>query len=133
MVTAAMRGVDVRVMLPHRSDHWLVDAAARSYFEDLIRAGVQLFLYGPAMLHTKTMVVDDDLAVVGTANMDNRSFRLNFEVMAAVYDASTARELAGQFEADLPHAKAYRARHGWRRPFPQAFKESAARLLAPLL
>lgn len=133
LITAALRGVDVRIMLPLRSDHWLVDAAARSYFEDLSRAGVQLFLYGPTMLHTKTLVVDDDLAVVGTANMDNRSFRLNFEVVAAVYDAALVTELAGQFEADLLHTKPCPSRHGRRRPFAQAFKESAARLLAPLL
>lgn len=133
LVTAAMRGVDVRILLPRRSDHWLVDAAARSYFEDLIRAGVKVFLYGPAMLHTKTLVVDDDVAVVGTANMDNRSFRLNFEVMAAIYDQATASELAGQFEADQLRAKSCHSRQGRRRPFPQALKESTARLFTPLL
>ena len=133
LVTAAMRGVDVRILLPRRSDHWLLDAAARSYFEDLIRAGVKVFLYGPAVLHTKTLVIDDDIAVVGTANMDNRSFRLNFEVIAAIYDPATTSDLAGQFEADQHHARQCHSRQGRRRPLPQALKESAARLLTPLL
>lgn len=98
-----------------------------------MRAGVRIYQYGPAMLHGKTLVVDRDVAVVGTANMDNRSFRLNFEVMAAIYDEPTAALLAEQFEADLRHAKEYRVRDARRTPLVQRMTEATARLLSPLL
>jgi len=131
--TAAMRGVDVCILVPSRSDVRLVDAAARSYFDDLLRMGVQVFLYGPPVVHAKTLVIDDDLAVVGTANMDNRSLRLNFEVITAVYDPGVAAEMAGQFAADLQNARPFLLRDARRVSLPRRFGESTARLLSPIL
>jgi len=132
LVTAAMRGVDVRVLLPHRTDSWLVTAAARSYFDDLRRAGTHIYEFGPHMIHAKTLVVDDH-AFLGTANMDNRSFRLNFEVLVAIYDKAIANRLADAFEADLRWAVPYTKRVAGRIPFHQRLVQSAARLFAPLL
>jgi cardiolipin synthase len=94
---AALRGVDVRVMVPAENDHPFVAAASRSYYCELVKAGVRLFEYGPPMLHAKTLVVDERVAVVGTANADARSFRLNFEVVVATYEAATSAELVRQF------------------------------------
>lgn len=132
LVTAALRGVDVRVLVPRKTDSRLVTAAAQSYYDELLRAGVQVYEYGPRMLHAKTLVADD-IALVGTANMDNRSFRLNFEVLAAIYDAGTAAELAEAFAADLRFAQHYSARGAARVPFFRRLTQSTARLLSPVL
>ena len=107
--TAALRGVEVQILVPQHSDSWLVTAAARSYFEELVRGGVRIHEYASSMLHAKALVVDD-LALVGTANMDNRSFRLNFEIAAVLYDPRFAASLAEVFQADLRRAVEYRLR-----------------------
>lgn len=133
LTSAALRGVEVRILVPKRSDSWLVTAAARSYFEDLVRVGVRIHEYGPPMLHSKTLLIDDGLALLGTANMDNRSFRLNFEIAVAFYDQEVAAALHSLFLADLKQAKAYSLRQARRAPFPQRFAEALARLLSPLL
>ena len=92
LVTAALRDVDVRLLVPKKGDSRLVDLAARSYFPELLAAGVRVYEYESRFIHAKTMVCDDDVAIIGTANLDNRSFRLNFEVAAVVYGGrSTAR------------------------------------------
>ena len=106
--SASLRGVHVRLLVPKQGDSRLVSAAGRSYYEELIKAGIVVFEYGPPMLHAKTMVVDHSVAIVGTANLDNRSFRLNFEVMAVVYDAVIAQQLGKIFDDDLRYAKIYR-------------------------
>ena len=95
LTSAALRGVDVRLLVPRRSDSLVVSAAARSYYDELIAAGVKVWEYKARMLHSKTLVVDDNCAMVGTANFDNRSFRLNFEVMAVIYGPTLA-EAAGR-------------------------------------
>lgn len=128
---AALRGVDVQLLVPRKGDSRVVTAAARSYFDELARAGIKVFEYGPPMLHAKTLSTDGTLAIVGTANIDNRSFRLNFEVVAAVFDPKTAKALDAQFEHDLERAKRYqpeRERDPWQR-----FVMGFARLFAPLL
>ena len=131
LTSAALRGVDVRLLVPRRSDSLLVSAAARSYFDELIAAGVKVWEYKARMLHSKTLVVDEHCAMIGTANFDNRSFRLNFEVMAVVYGQALARPLAAQFETDLHSASAVRAHR------PQGFwlrlGDAMARLFSPLL
>src|SRR5204862_134457 len=83
------RGVDVRLLVPARTDSRLVDAASRTYWEPLFRVGVQIYEYTPRMVHAKTAVVDHWLAIVGTANLDYRSLRLNFEVGALLYGRRT--------------------------------------------
>jgi len=90
LLSAQMRGVDVRVLLPERCDLRLVGAAARTYYRELLRGGVRIFEYQPSMLHGKVMVVDGAWALVGSANVDVRSFRLNFELGALVVDAAFA-------------------------------------------
>ena len=81
---AGLRGVDVRIMIPDMADHYLVYLAAFSYLEDAGRTGVRFFRYTDGFLHQKVMLIDDSVATIGTANMDNRSFRLNFEITAAI-------------------------------------------------
>ncbi|MEZ4265999.1 MAG: cardiolipin synthase [Myxococcota bacterium] len=133
MITAALSGVDVRLLLPARSDHMLVSLAARGYYPDLLAAGVQIHEYARGFVHAKTLVVDDWLATVGSANMDIRSFRLNFELNAFVFGTRVASELAGQFEDDIAHAKPVDLEGSLRPPYFRRLVLSAARILSPLL
>jgi cardiolipin synthase len=128
---AELRGVDVQVIVPKHGDSKLVTAASHTYCESLRKAGIKVFEYGPPMLHAKTIVVDDTVAVLGTANMDNRSFRLNFEVAGAFYDAGVIGHLARRFEVDRSRSIPFPARR--RSDKLQAFLESVARLTSPVL
>ncbi len=94
LIQAAVSGVDVRLMVPEKSDSATVGAAASFYFTDLLKAGVRIFLYKKGFVHAKTVIADSRLSVIGTANMDIRSFDLNFEIMSVIYGT----EFAGQFE-----------------------------------
>ncbi len=133
LIAAALRGVDVRILVPGTSDHPMVDAAARSYFPELFEAGVLIFGYGPPALHAKTMVVDRDAAIIGTANLDNRSLRLNFEVVAICYGNAFADELARMFEQDLTKSVAITAASLKHRSIGARLFEGGARLFSPML
>lgn len=131
LTSAALRGVDVRLLVPRLSDSRFVTAAARSYFDELMHAGVKVWEYAGRMLHSKTIVVDENFCMIGTANFDARSFRLNFEVCAAIYGQTMNREMADQFELDLQASDIVpknRQLHFGARLF-----EASARLMSPLL
>jgi cardiolipin synthase len=130
--SAALRGVDVRLLVPARTDSRLVDAASRTFHGGLLAAGASIYRYGPPMVHAKTCLVDDDLAIVGTANLDNRSLRLNFEVVAALHGGPAVEELAGFFLRDLERSRPC-APEGRRERFPRRVFSSLARLLTPQL
>jgi cardiolipin synthase len=98
---AAISGVDVRIMMPEKSDSAIVGAAAKFYYEELLEAGVKIFLYKKGFVHAKTVVADNNLSVVGTANMDIRSFDLNFEIMSVIYGKDFAHQLEHAFLDDL--------------------------------
>jgi len=132
LTSAALGGLDVRLLVPKMSDSRLVTYAARSYFDDLLTAGVKVYEYGPRLLHTKTLLVDDDLALIGSANFDHRSFRLNFELSMLFRDAGIAAELARLIEGEFtlaPRVHAERDRPLWRARLPEAL----ARLVSPVL
>jgi cardiolipin synthase len=133
LTTAALRGVDVRVLVPRRSDSLIVTAAARSYYDTALASGVRVYEYQPTMIHAKTLVVDDFFAAVGTANMDNRSFRLNFEVTAVAYGEREAEELVRAFRKDLEQSKEIKTRARQRIPLGWRLAEAGARVLSPLL
>jgi len=129
---AAARGVDVRLILPEDNDSKLVKAAARIYSEHIGETGAEVFMFQHLMNHSKTMVVDDSFAVVGTANMDNRSFQLNFEVVAAVWDEEVNRRLAALFEQDLARSCRFDPEERDLNT-AQRLWANTARLLSPLL
>jgi cardiolipin synthase len=131
--TAALRGVEVRLLFPSKSNHKVVFQAGRSFYEELLEAGVDIYEYGPGMIHAKTMVVDGRVALVGSANMDLRSFRLNFEVHAVIRDATTASELERCFEADLAMSQRIELAAFRGRSAALKVVEGAARLLSPLM
>ncbi len=132
LTSAALGGLDVRLLVPKETDSRLVTHAARSYFDDLMAAGVKILEYGPRMLHTKALLCDDDLAIIGSANFDHRSFRLNFESSVMFHDQGVVADLAELIEHDCASCTtvtADRNRSLWRSRLPEAL----ARLLSPLL
>lgn len=131
--TAALRGLDVRLLLPARSDHAIVCAAGRFHYEELLRAGVRIFEYTNGMLHTKTVEVDGRYSTIGSANLDLRSFRLNFEMNIVAYGERTAKELNTTFKNDLLRAREVSASVVGRWTRLQRFGIASARLLEGIL
>lgn len=131
--TAALRGLDVRLLLPARSDQLLVLYAGRSYYEQLLRNGVRIYEYGSGILHAKSLLVDDAWGTAGSANMDMRSFSLNFEVNAAIYGSDFAEQLAKMFERDLFEAQEISLDEVRRKQLSRQMLESLARVMAPVL
>ncbi|SEA79682.1 cardiolipin synthase [Desulfuromusa kysingii] len=131
--TAALRGVDVRLLLPGHSDHFLVDYAGRSFFDELLNAGVRIFKMDNIIPHAKTAVVDQVFSTAGSANMDQRSFRLNFEGNLFFF----GKEIAAKLEKDFLYMSqfAHEVTSERRRQLThmQRLKEGFARILAPLL
>lgn len=133
MRVAALRGVDVKIILPHRSDSKLVYWASMSYVSDLLEAGVEVYLYDAGFNHSKVIIIDNEISSVGSANLDIRSFEDNFEVTALLYDVHIADELTRYFEEDLA-ASSRVTREQWdKRSNLHAAYESVARMFSPLL
>lgn len=129
---AALRGCDVRLIVPDTVDHYLPWLAAFAFFDEVRRAGVKVHRYQQGFMHQKVVLVDDDIAAVGTANFDNRSFRLNFETMAVMHDAAFAREVETMLTADLKECTLLEQSLA-EQPLPIAIGAPLARLLAPVL
>lgn len=130
---AVLSNVRVKLLVPYKSDSRLVNAAARSYYTDLLSAGVEIYLYKKGFVHAKTLVIDDYISIVGTANMDNRSFDLNFEVNAIVYHQDVASRLTEIFTADLSVSEKIDPVRWRERSIFRQLLERIARLLSPLL
>lgn len=133
LLHARFRGVRVRIVLPSRSDNSLVLFAGRTFYDELIEAGVEIYEFGDGMLHSKFMTIDDRWLLIGSANMDVRSFRLNFEITAVVYDERQARTLAGVIDGYCERSRRVTRRELWNRPLHRQVLEGAARLFSPLL
>ncbi len=130
---AALQGVDVRLMIPEKSDSPLSDACTWSYLGQVLEAGVKIYVYNKGFLHSKAIVIDDMLSIVGSANMDERSFATNFEVNAFIYDQATSRKLKYLFVKDMRSCKKLTFDDWNRRKRKQKLKESIARLFSPLV
>jgi len=132
LTSAALGGLDTRLLVPRRSDSLFVTLAGRSYYDELLQAGVKIYEYGPRMLHTKAFIADDDTCIVGSANFDHRSFRLNFELSMLYHDRGLTAELEAILEQEFARATPVLPdRHCplWRQRLPEA----VARLASPLL
>jgi cardiolipin synthase len=131
---AAVRGVDVRMLVAGKSDHPLLVNVGRSYYEELLRYGVKIYEYEAGINHAKVALVDGEWLMVGSANLDIRSMRLNFELNALVRDPKTAGRLEEVLNKDFAQgSRGIVAEEFARRPRKQRFKESLVRPLAPLL
>jgi cardiolipin synthase len=130
---AAMRGVDVRVLIPCRRDHIVVFEASKLYAYDAVRAGVRIFRYRPGFLHQKVILIDSIAAAVGSANLDNRSFRLNFEIMVLTVDRGFAAEVEGMLLMDFQDAFEIDRNEYRRAPALRRVAMHVARLFSPVL
>lgn len=129
---AAMRGVDVRILVPEQIDHYMPWLAAFAYFDDMSDAGVKVMRYQAGFMHQKVFLVDDRMAAVGTPNLDNRSFRLNFEAMALIFDDGFAASVKSMLERDFTNATLLEKRIG-AQPALIRYGAPVARLFSPLL
>lgn len=130
---AAMSGVDVRLMIPDKSDSLIVGAASKFYFSELLQAGVKIFMYKKGFIHAKTVVADTNLSIVGTANMDIRSFDLNFEIMAVIYGTIFATQLEKEYLKDLNECSELRYEDWIKQGIFKRLSYSVARLISSFL
>ncbi|EGV43733.1 cardiolipin synthase [Bizionia argentinensis JUB59] len=133
LIIAIQSGLDVKIIIPGESDSVMVNAAASAYYTELLYYGAQIYKYNKGFVHSKTMVVDDDLAIIGSANMDYRSFDLNFEVNAMVYSKDIAKQLQNSFFVDLKESSEIDAAKWLSRPKYIHVWEKFVRLLSPFL
>jgi cardiolipin synthase len=129
---AGLRGVDVRILIPDKPDNAMVGMAAYSYLDDASRTGGKFYRYLPGFLHEKVMLIDHSTATVGTANFDNRSFRLNFEITAVISDPAFAAEVERMFEADFARSRVMVPDEYDRKPWWFRFGVRLARLTGPV-
>ncbi|WP_144550796.1 cardiolipin synthase [Bacillus sp. X1(2014)] len=130
---AAHKGIQIRIMVPDTNDGFLTQYATRSYLPELLRAGVEVYAYQKGFLHKKVMIVDGDLATIGTANMDMRSFRLNFEVNLFLIGTESTQDLVTHYQEDLKDCLRIRPVEFYKRRFTEKVKESFARLFSGVL
>lgn len=130
---ASMSGVDVRILLSEKSDNVIVKWCIRSYFEDLLQAGVKIYLFPEGFIHSKTIVVDTTISSVGTTNLDIRSFEQNYEVNAVIYDDTFAFALKNDFLKDIKNSTQLDFNTFIQRPWIQKLKEGFAKIFSPVL
>jgi cardiolipin synthase len=131
--SAAERGVDVRIIIPKNNDSILVQFASQAHFEDLMKSGVNIFLFRHDLLHSKTLTIDGNFSLFGSVNLDMRSFWLNFEATLFIYNTDftlTLREYQKQYESQSQHL---RLTDLTARPLTTKLKENVALLIGPLL
>ncbi len=130
---AALSGISVKLLVPGKCDSMLVNAASSANYDELLQAGVEIYIYQRGFVHAKTIVTDRKLSVVGTSNMDHRSFQLNFEVNAIIYEVAFSEKLRQVFFKDLEFAEKLDKKMWNERSFIKQLPEKLARLLSPAL
>ncbi len=129
---AALRGVEIRVLIPENNDDQLVDLTSYSFLEELDTVGIEMYRYEPGFMHQKVMLIDDDVSAVGTANFDNRSMRLNFEITMLFKDRAFADEVEAMLEEDFARSRRVSPAEYTDSGLPFRFAVRTARLLAPI-
>lgn len=133
LIMTAQSGISINMLIPMRGDSWLIDVVAQAYFEELLKAGVKIFRYTKGFVHAKTFIIDGTMCSVGTANFDLRSFDLNFEVTALLYDEKHAQQMKATFEQDIQDAQLLDLEKWQHRPKWTKLIEKVLRLLSPLM
>jgi cardiolipin synthase len=131
--TSALSGVDVRLIIPKKSDAFITEASSHSYLKEIMLAGVKVYFYAEGFLHSKLLVSDDTLSSFGSANMDFRSFEDNFEATSFIYDAETAVKAKEIFLFDQNKSEELKIEKWRKRSIFKKFSESIARLFSPML
>lgn len=130
---AAVRGVDVQLIIPEKSDSKLVTYASHRYFDDLLQAGVRIFFFQNGVLHTKSLLVDNEVSLFGTVNMDMRSMHINYELMLLVLDNSFCDKINKMHDDYRQQSRPISLVRWYHRPLLERMKEGASYLLSPLL
>lgn len=130
---ASLSGVQVKLLVPGISDSIIVNTTSQSFYQELLEAGVRIFRNTKGFVHAKTLVCDGFISVVGTANLDNRSFDLNFEIDAVVYDKKTARQLTDQFNVDIQSSGQVVLAEWNQRPLHTKLSEKVLHLFSSLM
>ena len=130
---ASLSKIDVRIMIPRRSDSDLLRYASFSYLTQCLKAGIKVYLYNPGMLHAKAMIIDDNIVTAGSANFDFRSFENNFECNLWIYDREVNKQMREIFFQDMAHCTKLTYTTWHRRPLIQRSIESVIRLISPIL
>lgn len=133
LVTAALSGIDVRIIVPGKADHLIVFWGTRSYYQELIKAGVKIYEYQRGFIHAKVMLIDGEICSIGTANMDIRSFVQNFEINGIIYDRKTTEEVEKQFFEDIEYSRLVTNKDIENLAFFTKLKFGLARLFSPIL
>lgn len=133
LIIASLSGIDVKLLVPKKGDSKIVNTATQSFFEGLLKAGVKIYLYEKGFIHSKVFVIDGKLASVGTANLDMRSFDLNFEVSALIYDEEIATEVRDSFYEDLKDSVEITYEQWQQRPKIRQIGEKIVRLVSPFM
>lgn len=133
LISAALSGVEVELIIPLKGDSRLLDLANKAFLDDMIDAGVKVYQYQKGFIHAKTLVVDGYFSTVGTTNLDYRSFDIDFEINAVLYDRATAQQLIDHFNDDKSNSKYIDPEEWHSRSFYDKFKESVARVFGPVL
>ncbi len=131
--TAALSGIDVRLIMPGKSDSWIIQWSSFSFIEEMLTAGVRVFIYQNGFTHGKLMMVDGIFSSVGSANMDIRSFDQNLEINGLIYDTETTQQLESSFLEDMANSRELELTSYMQRPLYEKSKESFARLFSPIL
>ncbi|RYD98839.1 MAG: cardiolipin synthase [Sphingobacteriales bacterium] len=133
LIMASLSGINIKLLVPMNSDSAFVNTCATSHYEEMLQAGVEIYRYTKGFIHAKTMVCDDKIAFVGTANLDQRSFDLNFEVNAVVYNKELAQQLSNAFLEDLKYAEKLEYEEWMQRPRWRRLAERVLYLFSPLM
>lgn len=133
LLTAALSKVDVRIMLPRKSDSKILKYASYSYIDECLKAGIKIYLYDAGMLHSKNIIIDDDFYSTGSTNFDFRSFEHNFEANILIYNKQTNQIMKEQFFDDIKDSSKITLSSWQKRPKSQSLLESIVRLFAPIL
>ncbi len=130
---AALAGIDVKIMLPEKSDSYITQLSTFSYITELLEAGVKVYLFESGFNHSKVISIDERFCIIGSANMDNRSFEYNFEITSIIYDPDASAKIENQFNIDMERCRFINKSVWKKRPGYYRLLEAVARLLAPLL
>ncbi|WP_224483284.1 cardiolipin synthase [Robertkochia aurantiaca] len=133
LVAASKSGVQIKLIIPQRSDSYFARYASFSYIETMLRAGIEVYLYEKGVIHSKVMVIDDVLSSLGTTNIDYRSFKINFEINAFIYNEDIAHKVRNMFNNDLQESRKVDPEEWFDRSLTQRIQESVCRLFAPIL
>ena len=131
--SAALSGVDVRLMIPRRPDSWMLRLATGSYIKESLLSGMKIYFYEPTVMHAKVVIVDDEFVTTGSTNFDSRSFEHNFEFNTLVYSKQFNKQMSDTFEADMNQCTRVSMGKWKKRPLVQKALESVIRLISPIL